>query len=755
MARTDTTRPHHAGTGRDPGDLLARAAAISDTATATGLLAAATETRRHAREQAAEDAATARARTDPLVQKLLAKAEQAAADGRDQDAARLLAAAHQALDRHPGRVLRIHGQIIPIIVIGVLWAGAAAAHLTPGSGPGLAELSLTVAVACWWAHGRREPAGRRQRRRYTTLIALAGSGWLWWAAATGAGGWRAVVLWAGGYTLTAPHWARRHIPDPPAHSAPEPEPDAAPPPVVVDRRPRTVALWDARVSCPGGVAPGATLTDWNLTPAGQVMETYTVLIPPGEMTRTELQAKATKIASALELGLDECQVDVHPDRREHLARLLVLDRSDAAADMTYPGVAAAFELLHGEATAYTGRYADGELLPWRVFSDDWGAFSGLVLGGTGSGKSRMIELLALTLIESGLVEIWMIDPQFGTSLPVLTDYAPWAATDPTEISLMMQAVDTLGRYRQLENRRHKRSVHPITPHAPMLLLIIDECHEVLPDKNHPHTKIIERLAAMYRKCGLGVLLASQMTELGVFGGSDKIRSNVLRGNAFVMMILSKIGPQLLAGLRGNPAELTLPGQGFRIPATRDVPARSWKPLDLGSDMKTQPALRAAYDALGPSPLRSRLEPGAIQALGATFTDRHSRQSALDTDLFIPSTELWTPPGTPPPTNREPATRTTPTGTTLTAAPWTTVVPLAARDTHQTGSAEAGGYPSLATHAGQQIYALIGDGVGGTGDIREKSGYSKARVHEVLNALAADGLIRQPRHGQWEPTARAA
>ena len=341
-------------------------------------------------------------------------------------------------------------------------------------------------------------------------------------------------------------------------------------------------LWDARVGCKGGVAPGAELADWDLAPVGQVVESYTVLLPPGEMTRTELQGKAARLASALELGMDEVRVDLHPDRREHLARLLVLDRSSKAADMAYPGPDEAFELDgDGNGTAHTGRYPDGELLPWRVFGSGWGAYSGLVLGGTGSGKSRFIELLCLTLLNTGLVEIWVIDPQYGTSLPVLADYASWTATTPGGINLMMRGIDKVGRYRQRESAKRKGSVHRITPEAPMLFVVIDECHEVLLGKEHPHTQVIERVAAMYRKCGVGVLLASQMTELGVFGGSDKIRSNVLRSNAFVMMILSGIQKHLLAGLRGDPASLTMAGQGFRVPATRDVPARSWRQRATG------------------------------------------------------------------------------------------------------------------------------------------------------------------------------
>ncbi|WP_322777725.1 hypothetical protein [Frankia sp. Cas4] len=760
--------------------LLTSAATADDDHTALAYLDAAVKIE----QQATATAAANRAVADPLVQKLLARATQALNAGDTPRAEALLQAARAAATRTRFGALRIRRQVVPFTVLGLLWAGATVGQLGAGAGAGriLAGLYLALAVVWWWARGRRADwtdRPRRWRRRYTTVVAVSGAAWLWWACAGGAIGWQAAVLWAGGYTLAVPYWAAHRIPDPPAEIAPEPP---APPAMVVDRRPRTVALWESRVAT--RIAPGAKLTDWQDSPGGQVAEAYIVRLPPGEMTRADLQSKVSAIASALELGLADIRIDRHPDDREHLARLLILDRAEGAADMTYPGPEAAFDPATG--TAYIGRYPDGELLPWQVFSPSWGAFSGLFLGSTGCGKSRLIELLCLTLLRTGMVEIWMADPQGGASLPVLADNANWVATDPDEINLMMRGVDIVGRYRQKYISAHKYPVHTISRERPMLFVVIDECHDVLFGKEHPNTKIGERVAAMYRKCGIGMLLASQMTELSVFGGSDKIRSNILRSNAFIMQIASKIAPHLLAGLTGNPATLRLPGQGFKIPSTRDISARSWRPLD--DDAETQPILRAAYAALPPRP---GLETGVVGALGGLFAGRHLRRLAArasavaelaqydpaiftelnETDpelaaaafavhLAVPAggptqpAGLWTPgPQLPASRGGQPsAFRVTSTGVTLQPAAWTRIGQEELEPTKESperaASVRQADHPQLSL-AGQEIYSLIpADSTIGTGDIIARATCSTQHVHKMLAALARDGLVIQPRHGQW-------
>ncbi|WP_239335071.1 hypothetical protein [Frankia sp. CiP3] len=757
--------------------LLASAAGAADSHTALEHLVTATELEAKAKA----DADAQRAAADPLVGKLVARAKTALDTGDRDRAEQLLAAAQTAADRGRFDALSIRGHAVPLAVIGLLWAGAAAGHILPGSGPTIAGLYLALAVVWWWAKGRRAAwADRPRRRRHTTLTTAAGAGWLYWAATTGATGWHAAVLWIGGYLLAAPYWSGIHIPNPPAPAPPAPAPEAstaAPRLEITEQGSNVMELWACWVAGRGGPVEGSRLTHRERLDHGR--EAFLVHLMRGRQSRGWLDSRITLIASAMGMAARNLEFEDHPDG-DHRARLIVtLDRTAADTSQTYPGPQACYDPTTG--LSYWGVWPDGALMPWEAFHPDRGAYSGVILGASGSGKSRLAEQLCLTWMATGLVTVWIIDPQNGSSLPTLSRHVDWATlgTDNGRAKTMLQAVDIVGKFRTKINGMVGREVHPISRRQPALMVVIDECHMIFdpkvvgPVEAAHNVGVADRIARAYRKAGIGVVLLSQYSDLTVFGGSESLRSNALTYNGIVMRLTSNIAGNLIAGFEGNAKKLPPHGFAYRVGGgARDISGRSFhaEPVlaDYYADVPTlelEAAVRYQLQKKLGDVYDNRRHAADIAAadIAAEFLDGEAMDPDLIAEVAIDDPRvaarleelatrrpLWNPAPVRP-TIPTPATRTTTTGVTLQPATWISLTTPDPADENEP-SADPGAYPSLATAAGRDIYRLVTRDAVALADIRDHCDYSKATIHRTLNALEADKLIHQPRHGLYARTA---
>src|SRR5207244_12844650 len=121
------------------------------------------------------------------------------------------------------------------------------------------------------------------------------------------------------------------------------------------------------------------------------------------------------------------------------------------------------------------RFADGEGgACWRVYTHHsmWGGF---IQGGTGSGKSRMIEQIAMSCAASAShpTIIWYGDGQNGDSSPMLVKNADYAATTFEAIYNMAMAALRIMKINGVERRLSGRVGFAPTAACPGPLAIVD------------------------------------------------------------------------------------------------------------------------------------------------------------------------------------------------------------------------------------------------------------------------------------------
>src|ERR687887_191906 len=140
-----------------------------------------------------------------------------------------------------------------------------------------------------------------------------------------------------------------------------------------------------------------------------------------------------------------------------------------------------------------------------MFADN-GLYGGYLCGATRSGKSRMLESIALAAADAGLV-VWFIDPQGGASSPWLAKRADHVARNVPQAREMLEQARAVKNLRQAENAYYElegftpvskacnlcgsppgeRCESDCVNSRPGLLIIIDECHRVFAD---PHCQAI-------------------------------------------------------------------------------------------------------------------------------------------------------------------------------------------------------------------------------------------------------------------------
>lgn len=375
--------------------------------------------------------------------------------------------------------------------------------------------------------------------------------------------------------------------------------------------------WRTRIANRSGPLPGTRLTDLSEEPYGVHGRLHLV---PGKQTINSVRAALGYVATGLGVSEADLLVEhVEPTEEEPKPDSSILDIKIVTVGLLSKKVPLEPGRLDvtddGEVHIRLGPYADGDGdARYRLYTAD-SMWSGFVAGSTGSGKSGLIDNLALAAWETKNTIVIYLDPKNGGSSPRIYDRAHWAIpNDPGTWDRLLSGLVELVEARGLENSaRLKTSGFTPTAERPGVLVIVDECHAVITSENAYRWG---RVAREGRAAGVALCLASQIYGLDSFGGSDAVRANVTAGNTVALRV-SRNQASMIADIELDPSALPkITGVGLTAEG-RDVAFRAaWAPNDTTANLMDT-ALEGAPTEL------DALAAGALDAgSGQLYSRRH-------------------------------------------------------------------------------------------------------------------------------------
>jgi len=677
---------------------------------------------------------------------------------------------------HPPAVVRerwqpttghLRKQSRPHKILAGLMLAAAAANLAVLLSGDAALVAMTIAavalvVTLVAAMMTRAKYGGRTAARFL-VAALAGCAWLMWTTLAGITWSATAVLLVVGYGMALPYWRDHRIPNPPEYVAPQAPPGEA----------ATARLWRLNLAGDGPLA-GSWLTE----PAHDGgNERYTVQLKPSKQSIETLRSNLRLIASALSIDPADILLEDHRLASGSIdasrAILTITHHSPVRETVVYPGPQFRWEGRTG--VIALGPYADGvDEAIWKLFSKGsmWG---GVLIGATGSGKSRLLEGLADSALSTGLVTLWYADPQRGNSSVALADHADWTARGVDQCIDMLRALARVMAVREMVNVAAGRTGFTPNPEWPGILVILDECHMVLGDPTLPDAVrkeavwLAELISRVGRKLGIGLILASQEGDVKTFGNSNALRGNCRAGNTVILRTLNKQLPGLL-GLPFNPALLPEGGgHGYTMASTelggRTAPFRGHYLDELEDDEYAEVKDRGATPREGTSYWWLSQHPSAppdpytVRAAGEDYQRRHevagqervriaaTLAAFLDGTLSVEDLAGRANRGQ---TQPAPRLDTAPARVTVERQPADeTYGKVLQLPVYRPGSDQQNQNRQATPKVEDRVYQLVCEGVSAPKELAARIGCSRQAVHIALNALKARGLVDQVRQGVWE------
>ncbi|MEQ4209634.1 hypothetical protein [Actinopolymorpha sp. B9G3] len=614
-----------------------------------------------------------------------------------------------------------------LAVAGFLWAVnlRTGGTYVAGIALGVATAAVAVLGIAWWLW-RRQLSSRWRRDIYAA--AVFGAGWLvvasvWLNATT------VSVLLAAEYVLAARWWRTTRIT---AGSRDDADADGGSVPEPVED---TIEDWDGYIAGPRGALPSARLTERQVIEQGVQ---YTIEFVRGQQSIGDAINAMVRIAGGLGVKTSRLVLEDHPSDLPNLGLLKLMDRTPVEDNPPYLGP------VWTDGAVSIGPYADwmGEA-GWRLWTpgesgdNDGSAWSGALIGAPGSGKSRTLESIAIGAISSGLAVCWFIDPQGGASSPALKAYADWYV-DLSGADDMLCAIERVAAWREFENATEGWIGFTPRPDRPLLVVFIDEAHEVL---KGTWGKRLSSLARKIRKLGICLIIVSQYPGIETFGGDEALRLSIMAGNGICFRTASNYAGSLMAGLEMDPKRLPdVKGYGFTIRVegfARLAPFRNrlckepteWMERFASASAALDPgSANAAGEAYGERAVkaeefakasREKLEAVRAGELSAAevighHTSRTSAGSAADATTAAQLLEVM--------------------GLPVMPAPAGAAVP------------DGGGSDAGSGHAA--VVQALGAGASRPGDIAGVTGYSASRVHQLLADLTATGQVERVGHGRY-------
>lgn len=617
----------------------------------------------------------------------------------------------------------------------------------------------------------------RWRRRYLAASAMS-TGWITTASLAGLSWWQLAVLGVSGVALGAGY--RRQLrcdkqalltpPPEPILPAPEPE-DAVLEPAEPDIAAEYIHRWNAHIGNGNGVLAGSHLTGMRVTERG--VEGI-VNLAPGKHTLETALGAVPQVRSGLYLsaddGDDEPGEEVLFDQPGRVngarlsanqVRIQIITRSPVRTSQFFERPLYAQD---NPGTALIGQYADGEgYAPWQIYNHD-GVWSGVIIAGTGGGKSSVMDVLAVSTRGTGVMNIGFIDPQGGASSPTLKNNASLVALGQQQILPALEALEAIAN-----NREHYLNAHDnpaLVPGAPVncapgcpcggiappgLLVFIDECDQVFgatdPKTNKTLGDRFGELAKRIRKLGVGFVCASQYSGLKVFGNSELLRSNLAARNIAAFHTASNTSGGLIPGLPVDPKTLPKrPGYGvIASVGARTAPMRAfWAPRRNKDEHVNPPAFVDDVIVRYPEPPMHPIDRKALA--GRLDSPEEAAQRAKTRSLQALAALM----------NDHPVpAETAPSGG------------VGARAPRQRGGLFAVPSPvvtpkptqllslSALSEVERAVVEAMRDGRTRTGEIVESYGVDNAatrgKVHRSLRSLTAKGWVVDAGHGHWQLT----
>lgn len=496
-------------------------------------------------------------------------------------------------------------QLAPVAAVGLLAIAGSAAHAAanatgePGTTAltvGVVAFVLAVLVAMKLGQRIKGPGAAR-----LAMLLTGSAAWLGTVTATGVtwSAFEVLALMVGALSL---HWWRAHrIPSPAAVSAAEPTSEAD------DYAER----WEEYLGGKGCPLAGTRLARAQVIEAGV---RYSLMLTPGKHDRGTITGAVEKVRGGLGLRThQDLIVEPHPDLPEPHQQLTIVTRSPIREEVIWPGPS-----TFVDGSVALGPFADGiGVARWRVYAGPR-IKGGYMQGGTGSGKSRAFEAVAIAVAasETHPTVIMYADGQDDASSPMLAEHADHMAGNVAEFREMLAGLLRVKDFRQLENGVERRTGFTPTADRPGVLVLVDEQHKFTGDP--VIQAAMTELAREGEKVGIALIGASQDSLLSAFGGSGQsnnaevLRSSMLMGNGLVFASKAKDVKQVF-GISIDPSTFPpIPGYAYvvsPVPGARSAPLRCYHFTD-------------AQAKVIPQKIRWReLDPGAANAYGPAYRDR--------------------------------------------------------------------------------------------------------------------------------------
>lgn len=640
-------------------------------------------------------------------------------------------------------VFRNRRQLVPHLMVAALLVLAGFVQLlgaASGSpiGESTAVLSLLTVAAIVAVAVVRVRAPRRWRPRLT-VAALAAVAWLAWAGRTGLTWGTVAALLGAEVALSARRWQATRLPHP---QGPPATPDTA----RGDARPardNLPGLWQAYVGCPEGALAGATLHSPILD---DHRETYTVELVPGKHSLGKALAALDRVQSGLRRPQEEIILEPHPSGDSAQLKLTVVTKSPIKDAVVFDGPKYFRDGDDGWIEA--GRYADGE---GRVRVSMYAANSArhvVVFGGQGSGKTALLNQMAVSAQASGHTTVFYVDGQDGASSPQLMQYADWAPTGPGRADEMLSALERIFAVRgKMMQARRLAGLTP-SPDLPGLVVIIDECHLIW-QAGSPQIRRWVDLASLARKLNVAFWAATQHPELASFGNIDKLRSLLMQYTTLVLRTTSGVANNILR-LSVDPSKLpTLPGYGYLVAGDKAAGVRS-APFraDFLDDAN---GIADAWFAAHPG---AALDRASAKAAGPTYDDRTALAERRQRDLEDELT-AWMDDDAPAP-RPAPAGESAVAGLPAAAGPdrgpgghGGLALALVPRFPRPILAPTARSVPAGLSATQATVWGLVAAGTARVTDLAAAAGLSPSQTYKVLGELVEHGDVVKTGHGRYQ------
>lgn len=461
-------------------------------------------------------------------------------------------------------------QAAPWATMGALVVAAAACRVAVNVTGAEQETALTVAgvaftaaVVTAWAT-RRRITDRRMRHRFVAALYLA-AGWLTTVTATGLtlGAVATLTIFGCGLSLL---WWREHRIGPGL------------PPVVVSAT-DYAARWAENLASPGAALAGSKVSGEHPVAGGA---RFTVRLVPGKQELSTITGAIGKVRTGLGLRrTDELMAEYHPTLDQSHIQVTVLEKAPVLMrDNVWPG-ADAYNPTTGRVSL--GPYVDGNgHATWRVYSSDsiWGGF---LVGGQGSGKTRLMEGIVMSVVASTPTVVWFADGhgESGASSRLLRDHADYFAGTPDQLRAMLAGAHLVAAARLDDMMIDDLEGFTPTEARPGLIIVIDECHKFF--EHDDIQELAANLITEYRKVGITIVAATQTGMLdrafGTGKHADALRSALLTGNGVVLRIKSASIKDVLK-LAFDPREFPpIAGYGRMVDEERGAAFRGFRVTD--------------------------------------------------------------------------------------------------------------------------------------------------------------------------------